>query len=110
MREALLKKLTGLDEELASKERRQILNEALPPPTVEENATEELQEKVKSWIQTSEGQGVKGLQPDYSFQVCSQSLEDYPPSLEITLPGLGAGRGVKPPAAIEPELKQSRSC
>ena len=99
--------MTGLDEELASKERRQILNEALQPPTVQDNATEELQEKVKSWIQTSEGQGVKEWPPAYSFQVCSQSLEDYPPSLELTPPGQGAGGGVRPPAAMGPELKQT---
>ena len=62
---------------------------------------------MKSWIQTSEGQGVKEWPPAYSFQVCSQSLEDYPPSLELTPPGQGAGGGVRPPAAMGPELKQT---
>ena len=105
MTEALLRKLTGWDKELDSKERNQILNKASPPPENMEDATR-LQEKVKDWIKVQvESREVKEKQPAFTFQVCSQSPEDYP--MDPTPPGFQAGGEGTTPAAIEPELKQT---
>ena len=100
MREALLRKVTDWDKELASKEKSQILNEASPPPENTKDATG-LQEKVNDWINDQvESRETNEKQPAFTFQVCSRSPENY--LLEPTPPGFQAGGGGPATAAIEP--------
>ena len=100
MRRALLDKITSADTALAAKEEQKILNEALPSSTTNESP----EERVESWIKAT-GERATDQGSNYTFQVCSNSLEDYPLTLELTPPCMKTSRGA--PAAPKGHERKS---